>query len=72
MTKIMEKLANDGCGTYTPWSNNCEHVATYVRYGVHDSKQVRKKCSTYFSVPEPTGKKVLRRAAPLKRLLALA
>uniref|UniRef100_A0A3Q3SNN8 LRAT domain-containing protein n=1 Tax=Mastacembelus armatus TaxID=205130 RepID=A0A3Q3SNN8_9TELE len=28
------------CGTYNPLVNNCEHVATYVRYGVRLSLQV--------------------------------
>lgn len=28
------------CGNYWPFSNNCEHLATYVRYGESFSLQV--------------------------------
>lgn len=38
MARINEKYHK--CGTYGPLRNNCEHVATYVRYGVSVSIQV--------------------------------
>lgn len=38
MAQIKEK--HHKCGTYSAFKNNCEHVATYVRYGVRVSIQV--------------------------------
>lgn len=36
--RIKEKHGK--CETYDPRANNCEHLATYVRYGVSISLQV--------------------------------
>ena len=36
--RIRERDGN--CGNYGPITNNCEHLATYVRYGVSRSLQV--------------------------------
>lgn len=36
--RIEEKYRD--CGPYKPKKNNCEHLATYVRYGVRVSIQV--------------------------------
>lgn len=36
--RIKEKHGK--CGTYGPRANSCEHLATYVRYGVSISLQV--------------------------------
>lgn len=43
--RIKEKLGN--CGVYLPIGNNCEHIATYVRYNQKISLQV---CSRLFWV----------------------
>lgn len=45
-TRIKEKHGN--CGIYGPRANNCEHLATYVRYGVSISLQV---CGRYNRAP---------------------
>lgn len=40
MTQIITALAKDGCESYSGRTNNCEHVATYIRYGTFYSEQV--------------------------------
>ncbi|CAK6967820.1 HRAS-like suppressor 2 [Scomber scombrus] len=37
---IKELMTKEGCGRYNPLKNNCEHLATYVRYGEKITKQV--------------------------------
>ncbi|KAF3692361.1 HRAS-like suppressor 2 [Channa argus] len=40
--KIIERIqeTKGNCNTYNPISNNCEHLATYIRYGVRVSLQL--------------------------------
>lgn len=47
-TRIKEMLNQDNCKKYNLLSNNCEHLATYVRYGEMTSKQV---CGLFNSMP---------------------
>uniref|UniRef100_A0A8D3B7M6 LRAT domain-containing protein n=1 Tax=Scophthalmus maximus TaxID=52904 RepID=A0A8D3B7M6_SCOMX len=48
--RILEKIKT--CGKYNLLTNNCEHLATYVRYGVASTKQV---CGTFSSVGHQQG-----------------
>ncbi|XP_042280237.1 uncharacterized protein LOC121905790 [Thunnus maccoyii] len=43
--RIQEKHGK--CGTYGPRGNNCEHLATYVRYGVKISLQLGTDAESY-------------------------
>ncbi|CAK6967822.1 phospholipase A and acyltransferase 1-like [Scomber scombrus] len=39
ITERINNVTRDGCGGYNPLTNNCEHLATYVRYGHKISRQ---------------------------------
>lgn len=40
IAKVIEKLHDTGC-IYSILKNNCEHIATYIVYGVCECEQVK-------------------------------
>uniref|UniRef100_A0A3Q0QRS1 LRAT domain-containing protein n=1 Tax=Amphilophus citrinellus TaxID=61819 RepID=A0A3Q0QRS1_AMPCI len=47
------KVMMEYCGKYKLFRNNCEHLATYVRYGRAYSKQVSNKALTKIEAEDP-------------------
>ncbi len=43
MRANVDKVLRDGAGKYGILDNNCEHLATYIRYGKAQSLQVHLK-----------------------------
>ncbi|XP_041082023.1 phospholipase A and acyltransferase 1-like [Polyodon spathula] len=52
MKKTVNILLGNGCGRYNLLKNNCQHVASFVRYGKAISPQVEKIISQKFVKPK--------------------
>ncbi|CAM4694738.1 unnamed protein product [Leuciscus chuanchicus] len=46
MKETIEKILRDGAGKYDVLNNNCEHIATRIRYGIPQSLQADRVLNT--------------------------